>query len=124
MTQVVRIEVKATNPKKKTTWLIGERGTRSSVAEDVFWVFVLFPAAPDGTSADDAQRRAEAPRFFVLSRKEVYEAFRKGVDDFNQRRKDRGKGPFEGLGVPGVRLDDIKSHEGKWQKITSRLQSP
>jgi hypothetical protein len=38
--------------------------------------------------------------------------------------KDRGKGPFEGLGVPRVRIADIELHEGKWQKITSRLQIP
>ena len=124
MTRVVRIEVKATNPKKKTRWLIGERGTRPNVAADVFWVFVLFPAAPDGACADDAQRGAHAPRFFVLSQNEVYEAWRKESDDHNHRRKDRAKEPSEGVGVPGVRIADIELHEGKWQKITSRMQIP
>jgi len=116
MTRVVHIEVKATNPKKKTRWLIGERGTRPSVAADVLWVFVLFPAAPDRACADDAQRGAHAPRFFVLSQNEVYEAWKKESEDYNHRRKDRGQEPLEGLGVPGVRLGDIEQHEAKWQK--------
>lgn len=124
MPRVVRIEVKATNPKKKTRWLIGERGTRPNAAAGVFWAFVLFPEAPDGLAADHAQRGAHAPRFFVLSQNEVYEAFTKESDNYNQRRKDRGKEPFQGLGVPGVRIADIELHEGKWQEITSHLRSP
>ncbi len=124
MTQVVRIEVKATNAKRKTRWLIGEKGTKSDVATEVFWVFVLFPALPDCEAEDDAQRGAYAPRFFILSQKEVYEAWKKESDDYNNRRRDRGLRSFEGLGVPGVRLEDIKSQECQWHKITSRLQTP
>ena len=127
MTSVVRIEVKAATPKRQTRWLIGKKGTSPRhVPAGILWVFVLFPPSPnnDDQRADEVQRGAHAPRFFALTQKEVYQAFKKESEDYNRRRKEQGKGPFEGLGVPGVRLADIERHEGKWQKIKLHLQSP
>src|SRR5208282_950778 len=88
ITRVVRIEVKATNPKKKTRGLIGEKGTRpKGVPADFLWVFVLFPNTLDCTSIDQVHREAQVPRFFVLSRSEVYQAWKKELDDYNRRRR-------------------------------------
>jgi len=124
MTQVVRIEVKATTPKSKTRWLIGEKGARepAGVSAAILWVLVLFPTAPEGAPADLARRGEHAPRFFVLSPKEVYQAWKEELDDYNRRRRERGQGPFAGSGVPGVRLKDVEQYEGKWGIILSRLQ--
>jgi len=63
-------------------------------------VFVLFPAASDRACADDAQRGAHAPRFFVLSQKEVYEAWRKESRVYNKPMAELGQeiATFAGMG--------------------------
>lgn len=121
LNRVVRIEVKAAPKRARRRWIIGEKGTRPlGASADVFWVLVLFPE-PIGGPPDQVQRGEQAPRFFVLSPKEVYDAWRIEADEFDQSRIRRGLGPFTGRGVPGVRLNDIGPHEGRWGKILSRL---
>ena len=122
MGRVIRIVVKATIPKRKTRWLIGAKGTIPADVRnaEVFWVLVLLPSPLDGVPVDQTQRGDHATRFFVLSPREVYEAWQKEYADFIERRGGR---PFTGRGVPGVRLQDVKGCEGQWGKILSRLQN-
>ena len=117
MSRFVRIEVKATTPKgKRTKWAVGVGGTKD-IPIDVFWVLVLFPSTLDGAPADSLQLAAQAPRFYVLSQKEVYLEFRKAADEYDRRKG----APFTGRGFPSVFLKDVEPYEGQWQKIIKLL---
>jgi len=121
MTRIVRIEVKAT---QKGKWPIGEKATKLTPgSDDVIWVLVLFPEPLVGSTTDDAQRGAHAPRFFVLTAQEIYLAYKGPADRFNAGYQIRHGKPFdEGRGVPNVRLQDVENFEGKWEKVVSRLE--
>jgi len=120
MTRIVRIEVKTT---KKRKWPIGLKGTKiTPQSADVIWVLVLLPEPLVGSASDDIRRNAHAPRFFVLTAQELFTAYKGGADPFLARYQIRhGKAFDEGRGVPNVRLQDVESFEGQWEKIGSRL---
>ena len=121
MTRIVRIEVKTT---EKAKWPIGEKATKvTPQSADVLWVFVLLPSPLSGSATDDAQRGAHAPRFFVLSAQELFAAYKEGADRFLTSYQARHGKPFdESQGVPNVRLQQVESFEGQWEKIVLRLE--
>ncbi|MGH8614037.1 MAG: hypothetical protein ACREYF_18920 [Gammaproteobacteria bacterium] len=119
MTKIVRIEVKTTDKQK---WPIGEKATRvESQSADVFWVLVHLPTPSQG-ALDEGLRGAQAPRFFVLSAREIYEVWRKEADRYLEGYRARHGRTFDGVGVPNVTLGGVLDAEGKWDKITSRLK--
>lgn len=119
MTKTVRIEVKTTDKQK---WPIGEKATRvDPPSADRVWVLVNLPAPLEGVPQDEALRGAHTPRFFVLSSQEIYEIWRKEADQYLQGYLARHGRKFEGLGVPNVTLRGVLDAEGRWDKITSRL---
>lgn len=120
-TRIVRVEVKTCQYKYKR-WPIGKKGANpTGRSADLFWVLVLLPPPTEGLRATDSQHGEGAPQFFVLTPKELYDAYKEGRDEYNKSRRSRGLGRFRGLGVPIVVLRRVKRYEGQWQKIARRL---
>ena len=122
MRRVLRVEVKTTD---KMKWPIGDKATRlESNSDDVIWVFVLLPAPLNQKPKDDSHQGRHAPRFFILSAKELHAVWWQQAEEYLKRYRLRHGGKeFTGRGVPNVRLEGVEPFEGQWQKIVSRLES-
>ena len=116
----VRVEVKATDKKK---WPIGARaidptGKRSGV----IWVFVQFPSPLSGAPRSDSERGQHAPRFFVLTAAELYEAWRKEVAPYLAAYRRKHNREFdESRGVPNISLAAVERFEGMWEKVIAAI---
>ena len=107
MRRIVRIEVKTTDKKK---WALGNNVSEVPLP-DVFWVLVQLPSP------------GQPPKFFVFSAQEIHDIWRQDLDKYERSYEARNSKKFEGPGVPNVKLDArVLACEGKWDKITSRLQ--
>jgi len=120
MRRVVRIEVKTT---EKGKWPIGKRGTHPEAAPDVVWVFVQLPSPLTKKPADDAERGGHAPRFFILTAAHLHAVWKKEVEPYYARYRAKHGHDFdeEAGGVPNVRLESVRTYEGRWDTITKRL---
>ena len=118
-TRIVRIEVKTTDKRK---WPLGGRVTNEAQPTDMFWVLVQLPSPLEQAARDDAHRGTHAPRYFVLSAREIHEVWQKGAEEYYRRyQKKSGRRFDESRGVPNVTLESVLPFEGKWQKITAYL---
>ena len=118
--KVVRIEVKATDKKK---WPIGARATDpTGKRAGVIWVFVQFPSPLSGAPRSDSERGQHAPRFFVLTAAELYEAWRKEVAPYHAAYRRKHNREFdESRGVPNISLAAVERFEGMWEKVTAAI---
>ena len=90
----------------------GDPSASSEIGAD-FYVFVLIKPRADGR-----------PRYFIATREEVLEGVKQSRERYNARRASKGKGPFEGKGVPGVTLKQLVAlnYEDAWSKIVGCLE--
>jgi hypothetical protein len=137
MTKLVRVEVKATNGNR---WMLGTKvNLEPSRDTDMLWILVQLPfpildvsdtvRLPIGKSlnilSDDQKRWLlrgfQAPRFFVLTARELYDVWRVGADEYKKRHLARNKVAYSGREVPNVPLGAVTPFEDAWGKITKRL---
>ena len=119
--RVVRIEVKCSGKRK---WLIGARGATQPTQDSsrARWVLVHVPPPPAGAPSTDEERGKAAPRFFVLTPKQLYDVFRRAADAYEEAYLARHGKKFTGRGVPNVTLAAVEKYEGAWGSILSLLQ--
>jgi len=119
MSKIARIEVKATDKEK---WPIGDRATiLTPKSAGIFWVLVKFPCPLSVSPEDDCQRGKHAPRFFVLTAKELHEVWKRGADEYCARYRHKNGKDFIGRGVPNVAIKDVLCFEAKWERILSHF---
>lgn len=113
--RLVRVEVKCTD---KGRWPIGTRGATppGPDAHRARWVFVLMPP-PLGILPSLQERAAAAPRFFVMTPADVYLAFKRGADKFNEGYRARHGRDYDKVGMPNLTLSDVESFECRWDLI-------
>ena len=118
--RVVRIEVKCSGQRK---WLIGTRGASPPTQESsrVRWVLVHVPPPPQGVPSSDDERGRAAPRFFVLTPRQLSKILRQGAQEYGAKYFARHGRRFTGRGVPNVSLAAVEQYEGAWESILSLL---
>jgi len=121
MTKVVRVEVKTTGTGK---WVVGEKATREPSSDrSIFWVLVKLPQPLDAPATDDSVRGRHAPRYFVLSAREMHQVWRKKAEVYRAAYRGRHGREFEGIGVPNVTLEGVAAFENRWHTILHTLES-
>ncbi len=92
----------------------------------MFWVLVWLPPTLDTRAKDEEHRGKHSPQFFVLSAQEIYDVWKKELDEYNARRIERHLNPFVDGGHPNVTVKRVREgdFEGKWDKIISHLNGP
>lgn len=119
--RLVRVEVKCTD---KGRWPIGARGATPPAVEGdrVRWVFVLMP--PPLGPAPTAEARADAtPRYFVLTPAEVFAAFKRGADKYNEGYRAKHGKDYDKLGMPNLLIADVEPFESRWDLIVDVLNA-
>ncbi|TXI20353.1 MAG: hypothetical protein E6Q62_01650 [Nitrosomonas sp.] len=118
--KIVRIEVKATDKKK---WPIGRRAIDlTGYRSGVMWVFVQFPSPPSSTFTSNEERGLHAPRFFILTAQELFEAWQQEVAPYYAKYLAKHNRAFnEERGVPNVTLAALAPFEGRWEKILTAV---
>lgn len=113
--RLVRVEVKCTD---KGRWPIGARGATApgADADRARWVFVLMPP-PLGLAPSPEDRAVAAPRFFVLTPADVFAAFKRGADKFNEGYRARHGKDYDKLGMPNLSMGDVEPFESRWDLI-------
>ena len=119
--RLVRVEVKCTD---KGRWPIGPRGATppGTDADRARWVFVLMPP-PLGVSPSGEDRAAAAPRFFVLTPTDVFAAFKRGADKFNEGYRARHGKDYDKLGMPNLTMGDVEPFESRWDLIVDLVNA-
>jgi hypothetical protein len=120
--KVIRIEVKSTDKKK---WVIGKHAIKpAGDRSGVIWVLVQFPSPHSGAPRNEVDRGMHAPRFFILTARELYEAWRQESEPYRASYRRKYNREFdETQGVQNVTLGAVERFEGLWDTIISAVDS-